>query len=95
MKRKQIFLLASLVCAVFLINMVSVAAIGGYTLDWWTADGGGGMNSSGGVYSLGGTIGQPDAGTSSGGPYTLVGGFWGRDVAGNITYNIYLPLVRR
>jgi len=23
-----------------------------------------------------GTIGQPDAGTTSGGPFTLVGGFW-------------------
>ena len=31
----------------------------------------------GGVYSLSGIIGQPDAGAMSGGQYTLEGGFWG------------------
>jgi hypothetical protein len=29
------------------------------------------------VYSVTGTIGQPDAGAMSGGNYTLQGGFWG------------------
>jgi len=48
----------------------------GYTIDWSTIDGGGGT-STGGVYSVSGTIGQPDAGTKSGGNYTLQGGFWG------------------
>ena len=48
-----------------------------YTIDWWTVDGGGGT-STGGVYSVSGTIGQPDAGpTMSGGNYTIDGGFWG------------------
>ena len=46
-----------------------------YTIDWSTVDGGGG-SSTGGVYAVSGTIGQPDAGASSGGNYTLVGGFW-------------------
>jgi hypothetical protein len=46
-----------------------------YTIDWFTADGGGGT-SRGGVYSLTGTIGQPDASTLSGGQFTLQGGFW-------------------
>ena len=47
-----------------------------YKIDWYTIDGGGGM-STGGVYSVTGTIGQPDAGpTMSGGNFTLVGGFW-------------------
>lgn len=47
-----------------------------YSIDWFTIDGGGGT-SSGGVYSLSGTIGQPDAGTTmTGGQYSLVGGFW-------------------
>jgi hypothetical protein len=46
-----------------------------YTLEWSTIDGGGGT-STGGVYSVTGTIGQPDAGLMSGGSYTLVGGFW-------------------
>jgi hypothetical protein len=47
-----------------------------YSLDWSTIDGGGGT-STGGVYSITGTIGQPDAGAMSGGNFTLVGGFWG------------------
>jgi hypothetical protein len=46
-----------------------------YAIDWFTMDGGGGQ-SSGGVYTLNGTIGQPDAATSSSGSYTLEGGFW-------------------
>ena len=47
-----------------------------YSLDWFTMDGGGGT-STGGVYSVSGMIGQPDAGVMSGGSYSLVGGFWG------------------
>jgi hypothetical protein len=47
-----------------------------YSIDWFTIDGGGGT-SSGGPYTLSGTIGQPDAGTLSGGTYALEGGFWG------------------
>ncbi len=51
-------------------------AWGQYSIDWQTIDGGGGA-STGGVYAVSGTIGQPDAGTLSGGTYTLQGGFWG------------------
>lgn len=47
-----------------------------YSIDWHKVAGGGGT-STGGVYSVSGTIGQPDAGLLSGGNYTLVGGFWG------------------
>ena len=47
-----------------------------YSIDWWKVAGGGGT-STGGVYSVSGTIGQPDAsGALSGGPYSVVGGFW-------------------
>src|SRR5215468_2714595 len=46
-----------------------------YSIDWFTIDGGGGT-STGGVYSITGTIGQPDAGQMSGGNYSLTGGFW-------------------
>ncbi len=52
---------------------------GGYDLTWSTIDGGGGT-STGGGYSLSGTIGQPDASAASaltGGDLTLTGGFWG------------------
>ncbi|MBI3850309.1 MAG: hypothetical protein HY298_08480 [Verrucomicrobia bacterium] len=47
-----------------------------YRIDWFTIDGGGG-SSTGGVYSVNCTIGQPDAGpTLSGGNFTVDGGFW-------------------
>ena len=44
-------------------------------VDWFTLDGGGG-EAIGGVYRVSGTIGQPDAGTLSGGNYVIEGGFW-------------------
>src|SRR5262245_2970480 len=46
-----------------------------YSIDWHTIDGGGGM-STGGGYSVSGTIGQPDAGAMRGGTYSIEGGFW-------------------
>jgi hypothetical protein len=47
-----------------------------YSIDWHSIDGGGGT-STGGVYSVSGTVGQADAGTMmSGGNYSLSGGFW-------------------
>lgn len=61
-------------------------------LSRYTIDGGGATFSTSGSYSLGGTIGQPDAGRMSSGSYTLLGGFWG-EAAINYNYNIYLPLV--
>ena len=51
-----------------------------YSIDWFKIAGGGGT-SIGGAYSVSGTIGQPDAGTMSGGPFTLTGGFWALPVA--------------
>ncbi len=48
-----------------------------YSIDWHTIDGGGGT-STGGVYSVSGTMGQPDASAQpmTGGDYSLTGGFW-------------------
>lgn len=47
-----------------------------YAIDWFSVDGGGGA-STGGVYAVSGTLGQPDAGPAmTGGNYTLTGGFW-------------------
>lgn len=46
------------------------------SVSWFTIGGGGGT-STGGVYSVSGTIGQPDAGAvMTGGSYSLTGGFW-------------------
>jgi hypothetical protein len=61
---------------VALLFVAHVARAQSYSIDWFTVDGGGGT-STGGVYSVSGTIGQPDAGKMSGGNYTLDGGFWG------------------
>ena len=48
-----------------------------YVIDWSTLDGGGGTSTSG-VFTVTGTIGQPDASQQAmtGGNYSLVGGFW-------------------
>jgi hypothetical protein len=47
-----------------------------YSVDWYKIAGGGGT-STGGVYAVNGTIGQPDAsGAMTGGNYSLTGGFW-------------------
>lgn len=57
------------------MTLAASFAQGQFTLDWSTIDGGGGT-STGGVYTVRGTIGQPDAGAMSGGNYSLTGGFW-------------------
>jgi hypothetical protein len=68
---------------------------GGYDLTWNTVDGGG-QTSTGGGYTLSGTVGQPDPGLLTGGEYTLGGGFWaGGAVAAPGAYREYLPLVLR
>ena len=47
-----------------------------FAIDWYKVSGGGGT-STGGVYSVSGTIGQHDAGgPMTGGSYSLTGGFW-------------------
>ena len=62
---------------VILYSAFCLRAMGqSYSIDWFTIDGDGGT-STGGVFSISGTIGQPDASAAmSGGNYTVVGGFW-------------------
>ena len=50
-------------------------AFGQFEITRSTVDGGGG-SSTGGTVEMQGTVGQPDAGLQTGGPYTLRGGFW-------------------
>ena len=86
---KAFLILASLL----LLGGAALAQGGdGYNLTWWTVDGGGQTFSTGGSYSLGGTIGQPDAGLLTGGGYQLSGGFWS---GGTAVYQVYLPIVVR
>ncbi len=58
-------------------SSVCLRALGqSYSIDWFKISGGGGT-STGGVYAVSGTMGQPDGGTAmSGGNYSLTGGFW-------------------
>jgi hypothetical protein len=59
-----------------LILFTLAAQAQSYSIDWHKIAGGGGT-STGGNYSLSGTVGQADAGTPmTGGNYSLVGGFW-------------------
>jgi len=59
---------------------------GGYDLTLNAIDGGGVIVSTGGSYSLSGTIGQPDVSTAlSGGDYSLAGGFWAGVPYTNVT----------
>jgi hypothetical protein len=83
---KRILLLIALLSLLLLLlqtaRAASEAEVPGisaapFTLDWWSVDGGGGT-SSGGAYTLSGTIGQVDAATARGGDYALAGGFWAR-----------------
>ena len=92
MKRITIILTPALALLLF----VSITFAQDYDLSWWTVDGGGDTFSQGGSYSLGGTLGQPDAGVlMDGGSYTLAGGFWG---SGGLaeepeSKGIYLPII--
>lgn len=71
--------------AVWSIPLSAVAgaalAVDEFEISRSTIDGGGTMESTGGEFSLAGTIGQPDAGVMTGGDqvtgvFELTGGFW-------------------
>jgi hypothetical protein len=67
---------ASLTASLLALLGTAVSASGqSFAIDWFTIDGGGGT-STGSVYAVSGTIGQPDVGRLTGANYTLVGGFW-------------------
>jgi len=87
---------AGLACLLLLATVPLLAQSGGgYDLSWTTVDGGGGTFSTGGIYSLGGTAGQVDAGPVTGGAFFLGGGFWGGGAVAAPGTAIYLPLVMR
>ena len=64
-----------------------------YSIPWFTIDGGGGT-STGGVYAVSGTIGQPDAGgPMTNGQYSVTGGFWVLPTAVQVTGAPTLTLI--
>lgn len=102
MKRLHVFMLIGVAAMIVVAGLsatahaaraqVSAAPSAGYTITWFTVDGGGGA-SSGGGYTVTGTAGQSDAGTLSGSGYTLAGGFWSG--VAQALHDLFLPLVRR
>lgn len=67
----------SLLCMTsLLVGSLVLAHAQNYGISWYKIAGGGG-SSTGGVYSVTGTIGQPDAGHLVGGNYAIDGGYWG------------------
>ena len=88
MTQPKYVLLCILFFCLILAARPAMAAMQGMEINWFTADGGGGL-SSGGGYSLQGSIGHPDAGKMAGGGYTLAGGFWSQPASPRV----YLPMV--
>jgi len=71
------YLIPALVILLLSTTLATAQSGGDYDLTWSTIDGGGQMWSSGGSYTLGGNMGQPDAGVPhTGGDFSLQGGFW-------------------
>jgi len=59
-----------------LVLLTGSALLAQFSIDWHTIDGGGGT-SSGGGFSVSGTVGQADAGVKmTGGPFSISGGYW-------------------
>ncbi len=74
---KTLLKLAACVLFLSIINhQLSTAHAQSYSVDWYKVAGGGGT-STGGTYTVSGTIGQPDAsGAMTGGNYSVTGGYW-------------------
>ena len=75
MKIKSIFCALAVFTAIIALPRLGMAQ---FSIPWSTVDGGGGT-STGGTFSVSGTIGQADAGQApmTGGTFSLAGGFWG------------------
>jgi hypothetical protein len=65
----------SILLVLLALGLIVSSSWGQYEISWYTIDGGGGR-SSGGDFTLTGTIGQPDAAYSAGPNFELLGGFW-------------------
>lgn len=94
------WLMALLLVTFPVTTSMAMAQTGGsYTLSWWTVDSGGGQSSNG-VYTIVGTLGQPEANmVMGGGPFAVQGGFW-LDGAVRIVppvgdQQVYLPLISK
>ncbi len=90
------FLIALLVLILLAGASFALAQSGGLNLSWFAVDGGGISASQGGEFSVASTIGQPDAGTLSGGDFALNGGFLGKMPGkSQASTAVFLPFVVR
>jgi len=96
MLKKRVVLLVLLIFCLAIGTVIAAPGgpTGGFSINWWTVDGGGGTSHNG-PYALSGTIGQADAGELTGGSYVLVGGFWNGNINGIIPgyYQLHLPVM--
>ena len=91
MKRNYIVFFVTVVLCLLLVGVVTAVPTA-LNIPWWTMDNGGGT-SSGGGYTLSGTIGQPEVGIVQSGSNTLGSGFWqGGEIPD--TNLIFLPLIQ-
>lgn len=72
------------------VAVIGQSSSGSYEL-WWRTNAGGG-SSTGGGYTVQAAIGQPLAGASSGGTFTIASGFFG---GGPEKYKRYLPALAK
>jgi len=74
--KRTIIMRAFMIISLAALVVASSACAQPYSVDWYKISGGGGT-STGGVHSVSGTIGQPDAGGPlTGGGYSFTGGVW-------------------
>jgi hypothetical protein len=93
---RRTFVVALTILATLAVVSLASAQSGQWDLTWFTIDGGGATSSSGDVFALSGTIGQPDTGSLAGGVYTLRGGFWAVAVGSGASIStVYLPLIQK
>jgi len=94
-RKRRINFLYICIIVLLLFSGQAVLAANGYAITWWSVDGGGGM-STGGSYTVNGTIGQTDTALLTGSGFSLQGGFWsypGIDLSSGTM--LYLPSVVR
>ena len=92
---KTTFVLPFVLSALSLVAAVGDGSAQSFSIDAFAIAGGGGP-STGGGFSLNGTIGQLEAGAMSGGNYSLAGGFWGASQtpppAGSVIIKVWVVL---
>nr|MBC7245600.1 hypothetical protein [Chloroflexota bacterium] len=89
MRTKGIVFLGLLI--MLLLALVVQADAPGFSINWYVVSGGGGR-STGGAFTLDGSVLQP-AGVMTGGAYQLQSGFWPGALAFVPSHRLHLPVL--